>query len=136
MYFRTKCLTMKLAMLLWFLLVFSTCSFSQNTIGLPDIINYHADEYNAGTQNWDIAEDTNEFIYFANNDGLLRFDGTSWKLYQLPNKTIVRSVAIGKDGRIYVGSQNEMGFFSPDQNGKLVYTSLKNLLSPADYTFA
>src|SRR5436190_17454340 len=104
-------------------------SWSQNTIGIPDIINYYKSAYNAGTQNRAIVQDKKGIMYFANYDGLLSFDGSYWKLYPLPNKTIVRSVAIGPDSKIYAGGQDDFGYFSPNKNGKLVFTSLKSLLS-------
>lgn len=97
---------------------------SQNTIGLPDVINYTKQIYNAGLQNWDIKQDNNGVIYFANNEGLLSFDGKYWNLYPLPNKTIVRSVEIGWDHKIYVGGQDELGYFAPGENGKLEFHSL------------
>ena len=103
-------------------------SFGQNTIGIPDIINYTKSIYNAGTQNRCIAQDKNGIMYFANYDGLLTFDGTFWKIYPLPHKTIIRSLAIGSDHKIYVGSQAEFGYFSPGDNGKLTFTSLIPLL--------
>jgi ligand-binding sensor domain-containing protein/DNA-binding CsgD family transcriptional regulator len=109
---------------------------SQNTIGIPDIINYSRDMYNAGTQNRGIVQDKNGVMYFANYEGLLTFDGTYWKNYPLPNKTVVRSIALAKDNRIYAGGQDEIGYFSPDRNGKLVYTSLKGLLTEKNYSFS
>ena len=108
----------------------------QNTIGIPDIINYSRDIYNAGTQNRGIVQDRNGVMYFANYEGLLSFDGNYWKNYPLPNKTVVRSVAIAKDGRIYAGGQDDFGYFSPDHSGRLVYTSLKTLLSEKNYSFS
>ena len=99
----------------------------QNTIGIPDIVNYPRDIYNAGTQNRGVVQDRNGVLYFANYQGLLSFDGTYWKNYPLPNKTVVRSVAIGKDNRIYAGGEDEIGYFSPDKAGRLVYTSLKKI---------
>lgn len=108
---------------------------SQNTIGLPDIINYAKPVYKAGLQNWDIKQDKNGIVYFANNEGLLSFDGRYWNNYPLPNKTIVRSVQIGADQRIYVGGQDEMGYFSPGSNGRLQYHSLLNLLPSKDRSF-
>src|ERR1700683_1402417 len=100
----------------------------QNIIGIPEIINYTKSMYNGGTQNRGIVQDTNGVMYFANYEGMLTFDGTTWKSYPLPNKTVVRSVAIGSDNRIYAGGQDDFGYFSPDNNGRLVYTSLKSLL--------
>src|ERR1700678_2600986 len=81
---------------------------SQNTIGIPDIINYSRDIYNAGTQNRGIVQDKNGVMYFANYEGLLTFDGNYWKNYPLPNKTVVRSIAMGEDNRIYAGGQEDL----------------------------
>lgn len=108
---------------------------AQNTIGLPETINYSKNQYNAGAQNWDIRQDKQGIIYLANNEGLLTFDGKTWQLYPLPNKTIVRSVLIGEDGKIYVGGQDELGYFLPNNAGKLVYTALINAIPEADRNF-
>ncbi len=124
---------MKAGIITILLLVAIFTSFCQNTIGIPDIINYPKETYNAGTQNRGIVQDKNGIVYFANHEGLLSFDGTYWKTYPLPNKTIVRSVAIGKDNRIYVGGQDDFGYFTPDKNGRLVYKSLKTFLSQKDF---
>ena len=90
----------KFALLFLFLPQIAT---GQNTIGLPDVINYPKQTYGAGLQSWDFKQDKNGIIYIANNEGLLSFDGKYWKLYPLPNKTIVRSVEIGPDNKIYAG---------------------------------
>ena len=108
---------------------------SQNTIGLPDVINYSKQLYSAGLQNWDIKQDKNGIIYVANNEGLLSFDGRSWNLYSLPNKTIVRSVDIGPDNKIYVGGQDELGYFAPGINGRLQYNSLTQFIPAKDKIF-
>ncbi|MFM6925663.1 MAG: two-component regulator propeller domain-containing protein, partial [Ferruginibacter sp.] len=107
----------------------------QNTIGLPDIINYAKPDYKAGLQNWDIKQDKHGIVYFANNEGLLSFDGKYWNNYPLPNKTIVRSVEIGPDGRIYVGGQDEIGYFYPGVNGRLQYHSLLELIPAKGRSF-
>ncbi len=109
--------------------------FCQNTIGLPEVINYSKQAYGAGLQNWDIRQDKNGIIYVANNEGLLSFDGRNWNLYPLPNKTIVRSVEIGSDGRIYVGGQDELGYFIPAGNGMLQYHSLTQFIPEKDKSF-
>ncbi|HEX6430861.1 MAG TPA: triple tyrosine motif-containing protein [Niastella sp.] len=108
---------------------------AQNTIGIPNIINYYKQDYKAGRQNGDIAQDRRGIMYFANDNGLLSYDGTFWRIYPLPNATIVRSLAIDKDDRIYVGGQQEFGYFYPGANGELTYTSLRNLLQSGDYDF-
>lgn len=110
--------------------------FGQNPVGLPDIINYQKTSYGAGTQNWGIQQDRNGILYFANNEGLLTFDGTFWKTYPISNKTIVRSLVIAPDHRIYVGAQGDFGYFSPAANGKLQYYSLIDKIPPGDKVFA
>jgi ligand-binding sensor domain-containing protein len=110
-------------------------SVGQNSIGLPDIINYSKQTYKAGLQNWDFKQDKNGVLYVANNEGLLSYDGRFWKLYPLPNKTIVRSVEIANDQKIYVGGQDELGFFAPNANGKLEYQSLTDKISRNDIIF-
>src|SRR5258708_34741182 len=95
-------LSRRTSWVLFFLHVSIISSFSQNTIGIPDIVNYPKDVYNAGTQKRGIVQDKNGVIYFANYAGLLSFDGTYWKNYPLPNKTVVRTSAIAPDKRNYV----------------------------------
>lgn len=127
---------MKKAIVFFITILFFIKIFGQNAIGLSDVINYTKEKYAAGAQNWDIKQDEDGILYFANNEGLLIYDGSFWKLYPLPNKTIVRSLEIGEHHRIYIGGQNEIGFFSPNKKGELAYTSLLPLLAVKDRSFA
>jgi ligand-binding sensor domain-containing protein len=99
------------------------------------IVNYTKADFHGGAQTWDIGQDRNGFMYFANNEGLLSFDGTYWKVYPLPNRTIMRSLAIDNQ-RIYAGGQGEVGYFEPDGKGFLRYNSLVDLLPPEQRYFA
>ncbi len=101
---------------------------AQNPIGIPQINIYSSLDYKGGSQNWNIDQDKAGLIYFANNEGLLVFDGRNWKLYSLPHKTVVRSVKVTATGKIYVGAQDELGYFFPNQNGQLTYHSIRHLL--------
>ena len=101
-------------------------------IGIPPMRNFSKKEYKAGTQSWDAAQDSRGVMYWANNDGLLKFDGTNWICLPVANHTIVRSVTIDTADRIFVGAQSEFGYFSPAGNGHLVYQSLMHLI-PAEY---
>jgi len=120
-----------------FLVVLGCCkkSESQNTIGLPDISNYYKQTYKGGAQNRQIRQDKKGVLYFANSEGLLIFDGINWKTYPLPNASIVRSVEFGPDNRLYVGGQDEFGYFTPAKNGELVYFSLKSLIPKEERSF-
>ncbi|MDP2089427.1 MAG: LuxR C-terminal-related transcriptional regulator [Flavobacteriaceae bacterium] len=95
-------------------------SFSQ---ALPPIEKYTPESYAGGNQNWMVSQALNKYIYVANNEGLLEFNGAEWKIYPSPNKTIVRSVnVIGS--KIYTGSYMEFGSWEHNEKGILEYTSL------------
>jgi len=120
-----------------FLVLHLSLSFGQATnIGIPFTTNYSNEIYKAGTQTWDIDQHPNGFMFFANNNGLLQFDGINWELFPLKNKTIARSLHITQTGRIYVGGQGEFGYFEPDGQGLLVFHSLIDLVPPAHNNFA
>jgi ligand-binding sensor domain-containing protein/DNA-binding CsgD family transcriptional regulator len=116
------------------LLFASTLAVAQNTIGLPDIVNYSI-EVTKGAQNRQIRQDKKGILYFANNEGVLTFDGIKWKTYPLPNKSIVRSIEFGPDNKLYVGGQDEFGYFEPSANGQLVFHSLKSLIPETERSF-
>lgn len=107
----------------------------QNTIALPEIINYPKQLYGAGAQNWKFCQDKSGIIYCANNEGLLTFNGHFWKKYLLPGSNGIRSLAFADDKRIYIGSQGEIGFFEPAENGTLAYHSLTHLIPEAGKDF-
>lgn len=94
--------------------------FSQQ---LPPIVKYSKDIYNAGIQNWMISQDNHRFMYFANNEGLLEFNGSKWILNPSPNETIIRSVKC-INNKIYTGAFMEFGYWQRATNGELYYTSL------------
>src|SRR5574344_1576349 len=93
------------------------CSFltSQLMQGqeLFPISSYSPEVYNSETQNWDICQSGKNVIYFANNKGLLEFDGSTWKLYPSSNHTIMRSV-FAYGNRIYSGCYMEFGYWERD----------------------
>jgi len=125
---------MKNYQLLAFLL-FSSQILGQPFIGQREITNYEKKKYNAGTQNWQIQQDKQGRMYFANNEGVLSFDGNYWELYPLPNKTIVWSIEMANN-KLFVGGQDEIGYLSPNDGGQLVFHSLKSLLDESDQKFA
>ena len=101
-------------------------------IGTPFIRNFSKSDYGAGTQSWAIAQDLKGFIYFANNDGLLGYDGVQWQVYRMPNLSVVRSVYIDYTGVIFIGAYNDIGKMVYSENGKMTFRSLRDLI-PEDY---
>lgn len=90
----------------------------------PVVTQFNKNDYNASNQNWAVAQGNDGIMYFGNNQGLLEFDGSLWETHKIPENKIVRSLLIGKDSRIYVGSFEEFGYFERNKNGQLFYTSL------------
>ena len=62
------------------------------------------------------------------NKGLLEFDGKTWNLFRLPNHTIVRSLAFGQEGRLYLGSQDDFGYLTATSDWGITYHSLVHLI--------
>ena len=65
-------------------LVFA-CTFSFSCLGSPVpfspiVRNYSVLDYNAGNENWAVAQDERGVMYFGNNSGLLRYDGSHCRL--------------------------------------------------------
>lgn len=101
-------------------------------VGIPYIRNFTKQDYMAGSHNWGIAQDIRGFMYFANDEGLLVYDGVNWELYRMPNLSMARSVYIDNKGKIYIGAYNDIGFMSFSDNGKMTFSSLRELI-PKEY---
>ena len=105
------------------------------SLGSPEILNFSKTDYHAGTQNWSISQDQDGITYFGNNKGVLRFDGNHWNTFTIPNRTIVRSIAIDEKQKIYVGAQDELGYLTLDSIGMISYQSMIDLIPKTDRSF-
>jgi signal transduction histidine kinase/ligand-binding sensor domain-containing protein len=90
--------------------------------------DYSNEFYEGGSQNWSVRQDKNNIFYVANNEGVLTYDGVKWDLFSLPNKEAIYSVAIDSIGKIYICSDNELGYFQRRSDGKYDYHSLLAML--------
>ena len=94
----------------------------------PPVKNYGRETYRAGTQTWAATQVRGGSMFFANNDGVLSFDGEHWTLMRLGNRTSARSLFYDSDKDcLYVGGTNELGRIDFTTKG-LVYTSLLDTL--------
>ncbi len=133
-------------MLLFFVCTYPQIVSSQTGLaGNPFIMNWLPKDFNGNAQNWDIAQDSRGIMYFANSDGLLEYDGVSWRLLDFGENSFARSLAIGADNNIYIGGKGEIGYFLPvnelQKNSGLKnpfsrkYVSLTRYLQPKDRDF-
>jgi signal transduction histidine kinase len=93
-------------------------------IGLPFIQNFAPKHYQAGGQNFCILQDDRGLLYFGNSEGLLEYDGISWRLIPLPNRSEVHALAMDESKRVYVGGQKEFGYLQANEKGAIQYVSL------------
>jgi len=117
---------------------FATSDFParNNEAGKVFITNYRPKDYGAHAQNLAIVQDNRGVMYFGNVRGVLEYDGVSWRLIQLPNKSLVRSLAKDENGRIYVGGVGDFGYLAPDSIGQMRFVSLLAHVKEADKEFA
>jgi ligand-binding sensor domain-containing protein len=84
-------------------------------------------EYKAHNQNWAVSQTRDLWMYFANTDGLLSYNGNQWSKYPLKNNKIIRSVHCVGD-KIYTGAYGEFGYWLRDDCGMHQYQSLNDLI--------
>ena len=94
----------------------------------PVVNQFTKNDYHASNQNWAVGQGKDGIMYFGNNRGLLEFDGTLWQIHHVAGNKTVRSLYIGKGGRIYTGSFEEFGYFEKNGTGQLLYKSLSATL--------
>ncbi len=63
-----------------------------------------------GSQAFDIERLPDGTVLVANNEGLLRLEGTGWRTWN-PLRGAVLSLAVRGDGRVFVGGVGDFGYF-------------------------
>ena len=73
---KSHCMT---ALLLLLSLICHAQKAAVPRLGSPLITNYASDFYSVAGKNWEIAQGQDGKMYFANNYGLVEFDGYDWE---------------------------------------------------------
>ena len=92
--------------------------------GIYHYKNYSTRDYGADFQNWAVLQDKNGIMVIANGDGVLTYDGKAWLLAETPTKSVIRSMAMDDNGKIYVGALDDIGFMKKNNIGSLEFESL------------
>lgn len=103
--------------------------------GTPFIRNISPQEYGAHNQNWWITQDHRGVMYFANTEGLLEYDGVSWRRIMPDQADVIRSLAADQKGVIYVGGFGQVGYLGPDSLQQLQFISLMDKLDSVYHNF-
>lgn len=94
----------------------------------PEIINYPTAVYQAQSQNWSVTQNEDGLLFFANNEGLLSYDGAAWHHYPMPENQIVRAVAADGHGRVYGGGFGVFGYWEKNAYGGFRFQNLSSLV--------
>ncbi len=101
--------------------------------GKPYVRAFLPKELNGLDQIWAAAQDQRGLMYFGTNFGVLEYDGVSWRLISTASR--VRSLAVDKDGRVWIGSAGAFGYLAPDANGQMAFVSLVDKIRNEDREF-
>ena len=122
---------MKIFLKCFFVCIFSLTGLwstvSAQGVGTPLIQHFSPKQYQAHPENWAIEQDQRGILYIGNQSGVLEFDGSSWKLIEVPG-TAVKALAVGRDGHVYLGTATDFGYLLSRPGGQLQYVSLSSLL--------
>ena len=110
--------------LLFVLLLASPLQAQDLRVGKPLIHNYNHRDFGAEVQAWDAVQGDSGLMYFANNAGVLEYDGRNWRLIDLPSHLDVRSLLKDAHGRIYAGATGDFGYLDADAAGQFQFHSL------------
>ncbi len=108
--------------ILCLLMVWSWLRAEENTSVL--VQNYTINDYEASCQNWDISISYRGILYVANNSGLLEFDGNTWLLHTLPDKSSLMKVSFHND-TVFSRGESGDGYWLRDQLGGMHYTPVE-----------
>lgn len=95
-------------------------------LGSLKVTNYTQKDYKANAQIFFIGQSKEGVMYFANQRGVLQYDGTEWVTLPLEDKA--ESLALVVDEDFLVVSTSGLGEFKISSNGSLFYESLNDHL--------
>lgn len=98
-----------------------------SALGHHFIDNFSELALGQGGQTWDIGVFDDDLVFFANKDGVYRYDGNRWTAHRFNNGLDARAVCADREHhRIYISGINEFGYLSPDRRGFMKYTCLSD----------
>lgn len=112
------------------LIVANSLSTNAETVrGIPFFRNFPSKDYHAHSRNYDIASDNYGTIFVANFEGLVYYDGVTWRKIHTPGISRVTRLVRDHNGRVWVGGYNVFGYIQADKQGRI---QLKTIVSDAD----
>ena len=75
-------------------------------------------------ESWAIVQNKKGLVYAANHNGILEFDGYTWRVLEIDGVNSAFSLDIDENDLIYIGAKSDFGFLAPGASGGLEYVSL------------
>lgn len=114
-----------LSLLLVLMFVANDTALARNHMNnglFPSIRFFSPTEYLQHPQTWDVTADENGLLYFANMNGIMRFNGERWDFFATPGSPM--AIHAAKDGTLYTALNGDLGYMNRLPNGRLEYVSL------------
>ena len=92
--------------------------------GRPSIRDFRPTEYRGHPQVYGVTQGTDRVIYLSTQEGITGFDGARWTHSPMPSAQVYE-LAATRNGRIWAGGNDEIGYFEPAPDGGLAYRSLR-----------
>jgi signal transduction histidine kinase/CheY-like chemotaxis protein/HPt (histidine-containing phosphotransfer) domain-containing protein len=99
------------------------------TAGRPLLQVFKPADYQGGRRVNATAQGRDGVLYFG-GDGIIAYDGATWRHCAIGNNLGVRGLAIDEKGLIWVGGTGEIGYCEKDSMGELHYVSVLPRLPP------
>lgn len=106
------------------LLLFSPGASTAQDGGFPMVQRFTAATYGYHPANRQVVVAPNGLVYAANEEGLLEYDGTSWRLIPLPGRRTPLQLAFSRTGDLLIGATSDFGHLEPDSLYRPTYQSL------------
>lgn len=116
--------------LLLMLLLASATVMAEDWVGQPSMSRYTPADTDANPFSFSVLPLKSGEVFVGNGDGVLRYFGKRWQLIKLPGSGAARSLALGRDGRIYVGGYQHFGVLERKPDGRYRFDSLDRLFVP------
>lgn len=108
--------------------------FAGTELGRPIMQVFTPRTYSADSQNLAALQDASGMMYFANTNGVLTYDGATWRVIKTGYSEAIRALALGADGHIYLGGVHQIGYLRATENGR-EFVSLAGQLPAGNYDF-
>ena len=119
--------------LLTLVLVGFACQWVVGQTGHYFLSHYKPENANISYLSFDIRQDNNGILYFANRSGVLQFDGRAWTMVPIIG---VYSLAVTVSGEVYASGITGFGRIGLNELNELSYLQLSDSLLKARNIFA